>query len=503
MTDENMVKFGGYRVGVNLPMDKGAVWENVARTSRWGAPVIELNTNAHRLGTQALEAIRQQAKANDLIYTWHVPPSADEAGELAVPNDPSKNQFAVQTMEQSIKSALAVGARHITVHATHSAGRNPEGAFYVYDVQQKQVGMQKTIGDLSPKDSLEIMNKDAMTKLKRNIYQLESNKAIVDGMVNTANEINNRGINDGTARKMMILSVEATRYGQAVGIQPDDIESWGIIQEKALRQQPLTNNEQQIIKNYSDKVLSMSSDLKESINNQLKQLKPYENKPLITDGEMVMRQTVADNIAKIKGNLLKDAVQNKLSIGFENLPAQIMFSTPEELNDLRKKVVDKLVSEKKLTRPEAEQLIGFTFDFGHANTTRYIDIAGTKFASPHEFIEQLKGPIKHVHATDSVGIVDGHLPLGQGEVTAKEIEEIKKALDKSGFKGVAVHELAGSGLPVLYQSSLEFLEPGMYNTGGMPTSSQWGPSYLAASMTDPLMMDKDRGYFHESFADIF
>ncbi len=496
-------RFGGYRLGSNIPLGKGAPWEAVARVSRWGAPVIELNTNAERLGSLGLEAIKQQGKANDLVYTWHVPPSKDESGELALPNSPNQNEFARAIMARAIKAAAEVGARHITFHATNSVPRPEKDQVYVYNTQTNQVSVQRIIPGTDPKKTVEILNESSKAQFRTQLNRMEAQKRLVDNLEKTAETIAKQGVNEMNALQIAGLVGQVTNYSSMVGLQPQNTPEWIRIQNKAIRQEPLTQHEKQVIEDYSKKVRQQLKDYKKLFENQLKQLEPYKDKDMILDGLEVMRRNVAENIAKIDKNALKLAVDKGITLGFENLPAHMIFNTPEELNDLRKKTVEALVKKKVLTREQAEKLIGFTFDTAHANTTKYIEINGKKYASPSEFLKALKGPVYHVHAVDSVGIVDSHLPLGQGEITHEEMEKIEEALKKSGFKGAAIHELGSSQLPVLYGSSAEWFEGGNYMIGGQPTASFWGPSYLSAAMTDPLMLGKDRGYFNESFADIF
>jgi sugar phosphate isomerase/epimerase len=495
-------KFGGYRIGSNIPIKQGAVWENVARVARWGAPVIELNTNAERLGTHALSAIKQIAQANDIVYTWHIPPSADESGELALPNDPNKNDFARKIMERAIKSAAEVGARHITFHPTLSVPKASKDTVYVYDKRTNQVGAQRVVKGLNKEDTVKLLNDNAKAQLRTQLTSLESNKDTIDNMVKIAERVRRQGVNDEDAHQLAFLVAEASRYGQMTRVQPKDVAVWGRIQDKALRNLPLDPHEKEIVKDYSKTVRDQADLFKMQIDSQIQQLDPFKKDELIIDGEEAMVDNFARNIGMLDKDALKTAVKKGITLGIENLPGNQPFSTPQEMDKLRDRAIDELVRQKKLTRQEAEKLIGFTFDLGHANTTKYFDIAGKKFTSHAEFIDQLKGPIKHVHATDSIGAVDSHLPLGQGEITKEAFGKIKEALERSGFRGTAVHELGGSEMPVLYGSSMEWVEGG-YMAAGTPTTHAWGPSYIAAAMNDPLMLEKDKGYFYESFVDLF
>ena len=429
-------KFGGYRIGTNIPFQKGAVWENVARASRWGAPVIELNTDAHRLGKQGLQAIKQQAQANDLIYTWHIPPNAQQSGEFAVPNHPEQNELARHTMQQAIKSALEVEAKHITFHGTLSAGRPAPDQLYVYDERQKQVGMQRLIEGMNREDMVKMLDESAKAQVRTQLNRMESQKAIIDSMKETSERIEKLGVDDNRAAKMAYLVAEATRYGQVVGVQPEHLPTWSRIQEKVLRNQSLSADEKKVVKQYSIRLKNQVGDFQKQFDASMKQLKPltkYDH--LVSDGEQFMIKNAAKNVAQAVADLnpqvLQQAIKKKMSLGFENLPGNQLFSTPRELDQLRDETIKQLVNSGKVSKKQAEQLIGFTFDFAHANTTKYFDINGKKFASPSEFIDQLKGPVRHVHATDSFGVVDGHLPLGQGEMTKEEFNKsILKTFNK-------------------------------------------------------------------------
>ena len=115
-------EFGSYRIGVNLPVGQAPVWEKVARAARWGAPVVEINDQVERMGNKALQVLRELAQVNELKYTMHIPPSAEQSGELALPDERS-NKFAREVFTQALKAAAKVGAKHITFHPTHQVPR--------------------------------------------------------------------------------------------------------------------------------------------------------------------------------------------------------------------------------------------------------------------------------------------------------------------------------------------------------------------------------------------
>lgn len=501
-------KIGGYRLGTNLPM-QGAVWENVARASRWGAPVIEVNTRAELLGSNALQVMKEMAKANDLTYTWHIPPNADESGELALIDDAS-NHFARKVFIQAMKASLNIGAKHITFHPTLKAGREPDNGIWIYDEINKQAKLvRKPIESMSRDEAIANYDKSQKNELTMQFNQLQSNISVINKLGDITEAIEKYGVDKTkmTAVKGIIEMLNST--SSTVKLSPPDIDKWQLINDKVTRGEVLNIEEEAYIRAFAKSTSNQVGNWKFKLDNEAKQLKPYVDKEhLISDGINALMKNVADNFGKMVDDdrkVFEEAMRKGMSIGIENLPAFQLFSTPEEMNAIRKMVVDKLV-EKNFDRKLAEDFVGFTFDISHANMLKYLEIGGKRYAGPkvEEFPDKLKGPIKHVHAQDNTGFWDGHLPLGQGEIAKEGFEKIKEALKRSGFKGTAIHELGGSQIPALYQATMAFVEPGMYSIGEMPTSSQWGPSYLEASMTDPLVFSsQERGYFNETFGEIF
>ena len=95
-----------------------------------------------------------------------------------------------------------------------------------------------------------------------------------------------------------------------------------------------------------------------------------------------MYNNVARNIAGMSKDSLKMAVDNNISLGFENLPGNQIFTTPESLNKLRDLTVKELVKSGKLSQVDAEKLIGFTFDFSHANKRQHYQLCNDKDCAP-------------------------------------------------------------------------------------------------------------------------
>ena|GEM_PF-3592416 len=498
-------KIGGYRLGTNLPM-QGAVWENVARASRWGAPVIEINTAAETLGTNALHVIKEMAQANDLTYTWHIPPDPRQSGELALP-DEQQNSFARDVFMQAIKASLAVGAKHITFHPSLQAGRPTKDAVWVYSVQEKKAGAVKVPEGMTRDEAIRMYDESAKAELSININQINSQLSLVKPLGEVALAVEKYGINREKVIAMKDIVDAINTTSSTIRFYPPDVNKWNNIKKKVDSGEQLSSEEEGYVRAWSKTVKQQVNNYLTSFENNLKQLKPFAGKDhLMLDGEEFLKQNVADNFGKMVDSnkkLFDNAMSEGLSIGIENLPGHQLFSTPDEMNDIRRRIVEKLV-EKGFERSKAENFVGFTFDLSHANTIKYMDINGKRYASAGEFPDKLKGPIKHVHLSDTVGTFDSHLPLGQGELVEQEFAKMKEALKKSGFKGTSVHELGGSQTPALYQATMAFVEPGLYSIGEVPSTSQWGPSYLMAAMTDPIVFSsKETGYFHETFGEIF
>jgi sugar phosphate isomerase/epimerase len=131
-------------------------------------------------------------------------------------------------------------------------------------------------------------------------------------------------------------------------------------------------------------------------------------------------------------------------VSIENLYPGMTFSRGEQMKQLveesRKKFVEKAVKEGR-SESEAEnaakKLIGVTWDVGHLNIMKK---AGFKNEDVIKETEAIAKYVKHVHLTDNFGHSDSHLPIGMGNVPAKEIME---KLEQSGFKGKTAVEAGG------------------------------------------------------------
>ncbi len=494
-------EFGSYRIGVNLPVGQAPVWEKVARAARWGAPVVEINDQVERMGNKALHVLKELAQVNELKYTMHIPPSAEQSGELALPDERS-NKFAREVFTQALKAAAKVGAKHITFHPTHQVPRPQKDTVYIYNELTKSVGAQRVPPGFEDKkdEFIKMLNESQKAELDTRINRLKSDLSLLKGLEQTAEIIEKRGVSTKDALDLALLTHEANRTGSMIGVRPPDIGEWAVIQEKVKRFEKLTPQEEKFVQDFAKRVRQQVKNYKTSIENSLKQIEMFKDKDVIKNGIEVMRDNIAKNIAALPKDVLQQAMSKGVSIGIENLPGQFLFSTPEELKDVRKRIVDNLVK-KGFSRSAAENFVGFTFDFAHAITAKHFEAGGKKYSVP-EFVQELgPGEVKHIHAVDAIGTIDAHLPLGHGELTKEEIEKVEQAVKKSGL--TAVHELGPAGIPQLYHESLRFYEGGMYSVGEVPTSSLWGPTYLAASMVDPITMQKEGGYFYDSFVDLF
>jgi len=211
-----------------------------------------------------------------------------------------------------------------------------------------------------------------------------------------------------------------------------------------------------------------------------------------------MMENVAENVAKI----FPIAKEKGIKLGIENVPSHQVFSRPEEFNKLLDMIYKKL-EEKGIPRKEAEKWLGVTFDTAHAATLQGIMYQGRTYGPPSEFLKGIKAPIVHLHAVDTIGRFDAHLPVGQGDVDWERVNEVLK---ERGFTGTAVYELSPyfGETGVLYAASLREAYPSMYEIGGAPTTTIGAPGYLAASFADPLFFTpQERRYFYSSWLDLF
>ena len=130
------------------------------------------------------------------------------------------------------------------------------------------------------------------------------------------------------------------------------------------------------------------------------------------------------------------------ALSIENLYQDIGFSQGEDLKNLvetsRKKFVDKLVNEKKVSKNKAEQiaskLIGVTFDVGHLNMSKKFGYTDEDLVKEAKKVSHL---VNKVHLTDNFGFNDTHLPPGMGNVP---FEALLEALGEEGAKAIKINE---------------------------------------------------------------
>jgi sugar phosphate isomerase/epimerase len=94
----------------------------------------------------------------------------------------------------------------------------------------------------------------------------------------------------------------------------------------------------------------------------------------------------------------------------------------------RKKFAKKLVKEKRMNKKSAKRiadnLIGATWDVGHANMLRKHGFSEKEIISEAKKIAPV---VKHVHLTDNFGYADSHLAPGMGNVPIKDqLKEMEK-----------------------------------------------------------------------------
>ena len=160
---------------------------------------------------------------------------------------------------------------------------------------------------------------------------------------------------------------------------------------------------------------------------------------------------------------------------YPNMPLSTAKDLKEAIEESRKKFVNLLVKEEKLSRDEAKKiaskLIGANWDVGHINMLRKSGY------SEEEILEEAKkiAPfVKHMHLTDNFGYADTHLPPGMGNVPIKKTLEI---MEKSGnLEGVRQIIEAGNFVQNFKESpypyALEALGSPLYSMGGAPYWSQ-------------------------------
>ncbi|MEM2478633.1 MAG: TIM barrel protein [Candidatus Pacearchaeota archaeon] len=171
-----------------------------------------------------------------------------------------------------------------------------------------------------------------------------------------------------------------------------------------------------------------------NIFNQLKEISP----PMFIKAEDFARQKASETIANLAAKAYEKFKDKAPILSIENLFPNQAFGRSEELKKLieesRQKFVEKMAAKvgEKRAKELAEQMIGATWDIGHANIWRSY---GKKPEEIKAELEKIKPFVKHVHITDNFGFVDSHLPPGMGNIQPEVFKELKSLLEK-GVKGV-------------------------------------------------------------------
>lgn len=124
-------------------------------------------------------------------------------------------------------------------------------------------------------------------------------------------------------------------------------------------------------------------------------------------------QTVEERMNKMLDDLLLIAKSLHITLAVENLGVEDtwMVNKPEKML----KLMNSFNSELKVT-----------LDFGHAHIAKLTQ----------EFIDTLKGHIRHLHLHDNFGFADEHLPVGTGSIPYENYKDFLK-----DFQGTATMEI--------------------------------------------------------------
>ena len=154
----------------------------------------------------------------------------------------------------------------------------------------------------------------------------------------------------------------------------------------------------------------------------------------------------AETYASVAYNAYKKFKDKAPIISIENPPAGTAISTGEDLKEMietiRKKFVEKAVSEGELSKSEAEKqankLIGATWDVGHINMLRKY---GYEEKHIIEETKKIAPFVKHVHLSDNFGMEHTELPMGMGNVPYEKMLEI---INKFNDKAKKISETGGA-----------------------------------------------------------
>ena len=487
MKDER-VGFGSYRLGVAADL-RTPTPIGLEQAISWGAPVVELQGEMGRVGKTGVEAIKHLAKANKVELTWHVPPIEDY--ELAYPSD-RLNRRALRGIEVGLKHAKETGIKLITIHPTQILPRL-DGMLYVYDRSTDSITQVPVPEEWKPDDYLKILNEERANQIREQIvwarHYAEGFKRDAEALSTLASALKER--NKVLLERVVKNPLLLKRAAVILGFEP------AVLLEK-LEKEP-DKLKDTVIKVYENK--KEHYEVQKERERILRQ--KYEEalkKGILEDGYKLIEENAAKNLAKVA----KKAIEHGVKLAIENPDSRYIFSTPEEINELLDKVKENL---KKMGVPEKkiEEYVGVAFDMGHANTLKDLEIElpdgrKVKVPPPEEFVRKLKHKVIHVHAHENFGDVDAHLPLGEA-FTEEQRKKIEEFLKEKGFKGEVISEAAVAGTTGLgYTVGMRNITD-LYMAYGIPTEQIWGPSYLAATPMEGLILpgEKRESYFYGTF----
>ncbi len=487
MKDER-IGFGSYRLGVAADL-RTPTPIGLEQAISWGAPVVELQGEMGRVGKTGVEAIKHLAKANKVELTWHVPPIEDY--ELAYPSD-RLNRRALRGIEVGLKHAKETGIKLITIHPTQILPRL-DGMLYVYDRSTDSITQVPVPEEWKPDDYLKILNEERANQIREQIAWTEH---YAEGFKRDAERIkvlalaSEKDIKKLIEERPNLLETSA----RALGLSGDAVKYMYERKPEKLREflQRAREIYEKKIRHYEVE-MERKRILEEKYKDVLK-------KGILEDGYKLIEENAAKNLAKVA----KKAIEHGVKLAIENPDSRYIFSTPEEINELLDKVKENL---KKMGVPEKkiEEYVGVAFDMGHANTLKDLEIElpdgrKVKVPPPEEFVRKLKHKVIHVHAHENFGDVDAHLPLGEA-FTEEQRRKIEEFLKEKGFKGEVISEAAVAGTTGLgYTVGMRNITD-LYMAYGIPTEQIWGPSYLAATPMEGLILpgEKRESYFYGTF----
>ena len=242
----------------------------------------------------------------------------------------------------------------------------------------------------------------------------------------------------------------------------------------------------------------------------LEKMKREVTPKIIVSAETFAKEKASETLSNLAVRAFEKFKDKAPIISVENIFPGMAFSTGKSLRglieDARKKFVEKMkdkVGEAK-AKKLAEQLIGATWDIGHANIWK-------KYGkSPEEIkaeIEEIKPFIKHIHITDNFGFTDSHLPPGMGSIEPEVFKEIKDITEKQGVKALlevptlAIPPPHGFGVSP-YTYSLAALGSPLYSYEMAPFWNQALAAELPAYFTGygPILPEKHFELYGASFA---